>query len=389
MQTQLYYGIKRGDIVAWIILVMALLLAVVLGYLYRFVSRILQTFGIDTSKKIVKWLQLGGFALFGGASLLSFGFGFVIAMYLVMFALLVQLANRCITAGTNPHRQKEHLVWNKVYGSGVIPILLTVTLLIGGYFQLHTVVQTDYTVYTSKNIGAEGYRVVLVADVHYGVSLDEKDLTAVCTRISNQNPDVVVLCGDIVDSDTSREEMEQVFACFGDINSNYGVYYVYGNHDRPDGGKRWDYTADELKQTIEANGITVLCDQVEMIAPDFALVGREDKSQESSTGRKEIGELLEDVPDNCFVLTLDHQPREYRQNTKAGTDLLLSGHTHAGQLFPLNLVQQLIPFNDGVYGQYQLDGESNAIVTSGLAAWNYPIRTAGPSEYVVIDVISK
>ena len=72
-----------------------------------------------------------------------------------------------------------------------------------------------------------------------------------------------------------------------------------------------------------------------------------------------------------------------------GTDLLLSGHTPGGQLFPINYVQEWIPFNDGVYGRYDIDDDTVAIITSGFATWSYPSKTAAPAEYVIVDIKEK
>jgi predicted MPP superfamily phosphohydrolase len=98
---------------------------------------------------------------------------------------------------------------------------------------------------------------------------------------------------------------------------------------------------------------------------------------------------LEKVKKEDFILTLDHQPNEYKENGQLGTDLLLSGHTHAGQLFPINYLQELIPFNDGVYGMYDIGEKGKAIITSGFGTWSYPSKTAGPAEYVIIDIVKK
>ena len=88
-------------------------------------------------------------------------------------------------------------------------------------------------------------------------------------------------------------------------------------------------------------------------------------------------------------MVLDQQPNQYAENVAAGTDLVLSGHTHGGQIFPLDLVMEIIPFNDGIYGYYELSEQTGAIVTSGFAGWEFPIKTAAPAEYVVIDLLPK
>ena len=145
------------------------------------------------------------------------------------------------------------------------------------------------------------------------------------------------------------------------------------------------FTDEELAAAIEESGITILRDEAIRLTESLTVVGREDRSRD----RESIEALLEHVDADDYTVTLDHQPSDYEANGKAGTDLLLSGHTHAGQFFPFNLFQYLIPFNDGVWGEYTIGTNGSAIVTSGLAGWGFPIKTAGDAEYLVIDVLPR
>ena len=99
-----------------------------------------------------------------------------------------------------------------------------------------------------------------------------------------------------------------------------------------------------------------------------------------------IDKLLENAPDGRFILTLDHQPRDYDHIAASKTDLVLSGHTHGGQIWPIGQVQELFNMNDEVYGHGFYDGDTQFIVTSGFAGWKYPIKTAAKAEYVVVDI---
>ena len=152
---------------------------------------------------------------------------------------------------------------------------------------------------------------------------------------------------------------------------------MYGNHDRPFYSLKYPFTEQDLVKVMETNGITILKDEIYKITDDLTLVGREDKSRDrNGKGRLTIDSLLSNVNGDSFILTMDHQPNEYAENGRAGTDLLVSGHTHGGQIWPVNLIDKLFKINDAVYGRTQIDEDTEAIVTSGFAGWSYPIKTA-------------
>lgn len=367
----------------FVLLFLALVLVGIGFYLYFFLRRTLSAFGVDVKKRPILIALITVSVLMALSSLAFSGFVLIVYLHVIAASLLCRLIHFivCKCAG----KKRTLSGWQKVYKSGVIPVLLAALLLVGGVVNLYTVNPTYYTVSTDKDIRQQGYRIALVADVHFGVSLDEEALLQKCDEISQSKPDLVVLCGDIVDNDTTVEEMYRVFAALGTIESKLGIYYVYGNHDRSMSMLASDFSDQELNEVIASNGITVLQDDVVPIADDLVIVGREDRSRD---GRAELSKLFEEVNKDAFVLTLDHQPNEYKENGACGTDLLLSGHTHGGQIFPINYVQELIPFNDGVYGMYTLSNGGKAIVTSGFGTWSYPSKTAGKSEYVIIDVTS-
>jgi len=361
-----------------------LLLPIVVGmvfYFKFFFNRIAKTFSFDTSKKAVKltvWILA---ICFGVLSIDMFHITAIVILHIFVLDALFVLINFLVKKLI----KKDCTLWKKIYGCGALPLLITAVFLIVGYCNMHNIVRTDYTVYTEKDVG-DGYRVVLIADVHYGVSIDDDKLKETSDEIGTLNADMVILCGDIVDNNTTHEEMKSVFEILGSTKSRHGVFYVYGNHDRPyrDGGT---FSAKELEEAIKQSGIRILQDDVISIDENLTLVGREDRGYiVGETGRKSIDQLLSGVDRSQYILTLDHQPMEYAENGKAGSDLVLSGHTHGGQIWPANYAFEIFNINDGIYGHIEIDEDTDAIVTSGLAGWSYPIKTASPAEYVVIDI---
>lgn len=364
----------------------AFIVAAVLSavYLFFFIQRMLATFGADTKKIGVRIISGIAAAALGALTSNMFSFAGVAILHIVVMALFADLVNLIIKLlAKNKHCLLG--IWKRVYGSGALALAFTVALMIFGYINLHNVTETRYTVNTEKEIRPEGYRVALISDVHFGVSIDYNELLRVCDEISEKDVDIVVLCGDIVDNNSTREEMYQVFSAFGKIKSEFGIFYVHGNHDRPYGfrGFESEFSEQELIAAIEDNRITILQDEIYELAEDFVLVGREDRSVRS---RRTTSSLLSGTDTDKFILTLDHQPQEYAATAASGTDLVLSGHTHGGQIWPLKQVQEIFKFNDKVYGHGFIDGDTQYIVTSGLAGWKYPIKTASPAEYVIVDI---
>lgn len=367
------------------------LLAGIGTYLYYFIKRIFKTFKAPADKLPVRVIIIVLSVICGVCSVNIFSLPAMIIYHIVALSMAVMLINFIIKK-LSKEKYETMNVWKKIYGSGIIAFGITAVIFIYGHYNMMHVVQTDYTIYTDKEIRKEGYRAALIADVHFSVSVDLNTLKEKCDEISSNNVDMVFLCGDIVDENTSKENMEQVFKAFSEIKSTYGVYYVYGNHDRQLYRNNRKYTEEELKSAIESFGITILQDEKAEAGDEIVVVGREDASYHQTLGKSEerdsIEELIKDIDKDKFIIVLDHQPKEYEENSMAGTDLILSGHTHAGQMWPVNIAFKFLKFDDAVYGYTKIDA-TQAFITSGFAGWGYSVKTSSPAEYVIIDIKGK
>lgn len=310
-----------------------------------------------------------------------YGTGTVLLLYWFIPHVVLMGINFIVKKKMGQRYDEKGRVWKKIYGSGIIPIIIMVVLVGYGWYNMHHVVATEYTIHTEKNIREEGYKVVLVADIHYGSFHSENELREKCEEINEINPDMVFLCGDIVDEKTTTEKMEEVFEIISSIRSKYGVFYVYGNHDRQEYTAFPLYSNEELRTVMERNGIVVLRDELFELNDELTVVGREDFSV---TGRASIKTLLQNADRETFIVTLDHQPVQLQENGEAGVDLLLSGHTHGGQLWPINYITMLT--SEEFYGYKRSENGLQTVVTSGFAGWAMGIKTSAPAEYVVIDI---
>ena len=226
------------------------------------------------------------------------------------------------------------------------------------------------------------HRLVFVSDLHVGSAQSFETTRETIEKIRAEQPDFVILGGDITDDYTSREKMEKCYRLFGSLG--VPVYYIDGNHEVVQhaeyirGGL--PYTAQELNDAIERNGVIILRDAYVEIAPDLLLLGREDMAAKES--RAAAGDLPNPSPER-FLLIADHQPGGIREHLALGVDLQLSGHTHAGQLFPLRWLEA--PFMD-VLGEYRYE-PADLVVSAGACGWRAPFRTESGCRFEVITLL--
>ena len=268
------------------------------------------------------------------------------------------------------------------YWLGIIVLCFEICYFTTGWFLAHHVWEKDYTVTTTKDLGMEKLRIAQIADSHIGSTFDGEGFAEHLGKIQAANPDVLFITGDFVDDGTTKEDMYRSCLALAGFKCKYGVYFVYGNHDKGYFNYR-NFTADQLEEALEAAGVRILRDEVEMLDGKVYVVGRRDKSMKD---RVEIGTILSMLDPKKYTIVLDHQPNDYAAEAAAGADLVLSGHTHGGQMLEINMVGQLTGANDKTYGMEKRDN-TTFIVTSGISDWSIKFKTGTNSEFVIVDVV--
>lgn len=351
-------------------------------YFYRKILGAVRYFGSTLPKKYTYLITVGLFLLTLVPAFFTFAAWFVIELHVAVFLLLSDLAAKIAKKA-----DRKYPRWMKTaYKTGAAALLLTLAVAVYGKFNMYHVVRTDYDVNVNKSLSHE-YNVALIADLHYGLSLDAQALQAVADDIEETSPDFVILCGDIVDESTTPEGINEAFSILGNIDTKLGVYYVYGNHDKSRLGLRGNFTEMQLAETIRNNRIEILEDNVVRLNDDMLLVGRTDKMERAESG-KSIARLLAGQDKSKVVFVADHQPNDYEALSREGCDIVVSGHTHGGQIFPFGIFSELLKANDMTYGFKKL-GNLNAVVTSGIAGWGFDMRTEQHSEYVMLHIKGK
>jgi predicted MPP superfamily phosphohydrolase len=215
-------------------------------------------------------------------------------------------------------------------------------------------------------------KIAMAADFHLGQITSKQFLEKFTAKINSIHPDIVLIPGDIVEGHRDDGDLTEFERLFRQIKSKYGVYASPGNHESHGRNSKFVFFANA--------GINVLADTFVVIDNSFCLVGRNDRH---SNNRKPIDELLDNIPGHLPIIVLDHRPTEFEQVSESGVDIQLSGHTHNGQLFPFNyVIRYLYELGWG----YKKIRNTHFFVTSGIQVWGPPIRTAGNSEIMVINV---
>ena len=278
---------------------------------------------------------------------------------------------------------------------GAVCIFCVCGLSIAGIISADYIRVTDYEVHVDKEApGFQKLKIVLVADLHLGYSIGIRHMEQMVRLINEADADLVVIAGDIFDNEyEALEEPEILAQILGGIQSRYGVYACYGNHDiREKVLAGFTFSSEEEKASdprmdafLEDAGIVLLRDEGVLIEDAFYLYGRPDY------GRPGRGIRVRRTPEQITagmdaskpIIVIDHQPRELQELADAGVDMDLCGHTHDGQTFPGNLTARL--FWENICG-YMQKGEMHNIVTSGVGVFGPDMRLGTKSEICVITV---
>jgi len=364
--------------------VFAGILTVPLGiYLYILIRRFLGLFLKDQNGRLQKIISVIAAIVIAARSVNFFGLWALIVFHVAAVSLLVDIIRLFLKrAGC-----RFSWIWEWIWRSGVIAFAVTAAVMGYAYVNMHRVIVTNYTIQTDKPIREGGYQIVFLSDLHYGTTMGLEKLQEYCKRMEQEQPDLVVLGGDIVDERTSLQEADEAFRNLGQIPSTFGTFYVYGNHDKGRYSNTCDFTEEQLEKTIQDAGVQILEDESVLLNQELSISGRKDRSYAAvDTGdRKTPADLIEELPQTAYHIVADHQPRDMQENAAAGYDLMLSGHTHAGQMWPVGLITTLFDKGTVNYGQKLFDN-MQLIVSSGIAGWGYPLRTGKHSEYVVIFI---
>ena len=256
-------------------------------------------------------------------------------------------------------------------------------LVVAGHINaLNTRIREISLTIPKKVSGNQQMKIVMASDIHLGALIGENREEKLVRIINNQKPDLVLLCGDLVDGDIASVLRKNLGKHLQEIKSVMGVYAIPGNHE---------YIGGIQKTLPYLRGVKIklLRDSTMGLPNGVQIVGRDDRDNRQmgeENRRRTLKELMAGVDKNSPVIVMNHQPFNLDEAVVEDVDLHLSGHTHHGQLWPLSYITKAV--FELSWG-FLKKGNTNFYVSSGFGSWGPPVRIGNTPEVVVFNLTFK
>jgi hypothetical protein len=263
--------------------------------------------------------------------------------------------------------------------TALVIFIFVFVIVAGGFFNSRIINKKFYAIDVNKKAGKlSSLHVVLASDLHLGTINGKNFASRVVDRINKLNPDIILFAGDIIDEDIKPVLRDNVGEALLELKSKYGVFGITGNHEHVGG-------VNDAVNYLTDHKIEMIRDEYIKIDSAFYLVGREDRDSKrfSDYNRKPLNKILENVDKSLPIILMDHQPFNLNEARENGIDLQLSGHTHNGQLWPLNYIVEKIY---AIAWGYRLSDNTHYYVSCGVGGWGPPIRTGSRPEIISIKI---
>ncbi len=226
--------------------------------------------------------------------------------------------------------------------------------------------------------GQKEIKLALVTDIHMGFIIGNNRVKRMVKQLNKLEPDLVLFGGDLVDHNPKPVIKKDMGRHFKDIKSTFGMYAITGNHE-------YIGSPDVSVDYLSKNGVTYVRDSMINVANKVWIIGRDDreKSRYEGGGRKNLSSIINGESKTLPTILLDHQPVEYDSVIHKNIDLMLSGHTHKGQLWPFGYITKKMFENH--FGLYQR-GKTWFYTSSGYGTWGPPVRVGNRPEISFITI---
>lgn len=263
---------------------------------------------------------------------------------------------------------------------GYAAIGLVTMIVIGGYINALTTRIKEIPLTIHKKVtGVSELKILMASDIHLGALIGERQELKLVRIINEQKPDLVLLCGDLVDGDIGPALRKNLGRHIQEIKTPLGVYAIPGNHEYIGG-------IQNTLPYLQSINIKVLRDEVVTLADGIQLVGRDDRDSRrmgSEFNPHDLKTLTKDLDHSKPIIVMNHQPFNLNEAVEVGADLHLSGHTHNGQMWPFNFITKAI--FELSWGLKQ-KGNTTFYVSSGFGSWGPPVRIGNTPEVVIFRI---
>lgn len=227
-----------------------------------------------------------------------------------------------------------------------------------------------------KNL-QQPYKIVQLSDIHIGGLIDKDFMRNIVKRVNKLKPDLVVITGDLVDIEIKHAQ--KALDELRHLESKYGTFFIVGNHE-------YFHNIEQIIKSVKALNIKVLENENIYIGEKdkgFNLAGVFDVfGYKTKTFMPDINKALHKLKNSPTIL-LAHQPR-YIEEVSDSVDLMLSGHTHGGQLYPFKFLVKIVqPY---ISGLHQHNKDLQIYVNKGTGFWGPPMRLGASSEITEISL---
>ncbi|MDR2915519.1 MAG: metallophosphoesterase [Tannerella sp.] len=265
-------------------------------------------------------------------------------------------------------------VFNSSFSYGFVTALaLTIGVLVYGYINYQHPNKQVINILIDKHLlNKDKLKIVAISDWHLGLGTDKSRLKRNIDRINAENPDIILIGGDLIDNSTTPVISQEMDRDLNRLHAPMGIYMTPGNHEYISG-------IDNCIDFIRTTKIQLLRDSAIMLPCGLQIIGRDDYSNRNRLTTNDWTRLV-DMSKPTIII--DHQPQHLSGIQQAGFDLQFSGHTHDGQIIPLNFLTNYL--FDLSYG-YKKEGNTHFYVSSGLSLWGPPFRIGTNSEFVVFE----
>ena len=306
-------------------------------------------------------------------------FDFILAVVITLFCFYL-ISDILKLLHIYPEYVKEHRGLESL-----VFIVISLTICFIGYINALTPTTMRYEISTNKNHLKDELKVVVISDLHIGsTSMTPAKLQKSVEKINALKADLIFILGDTFDGRGSYQEFinSGYDSILQQLKSGYGVFAITGNHE---------YYMPETVQAIALMtniGIKVLQDDSVYIKElNTYIIGRKDPaSSRTGKGRMTLPQIMKRPQyreSDSLFLVLDHNPAYVSESREVLADVQFSGHTHNGQLFPLNLIEKFL--YETSWGLSEKDN-TTLFVSSGLGMWGPAVRTSAVSEIALITI---